>query len=141
MLFCDFQAKLKKLNPKIWFDLNNQVSTTHPDFKIGGLYVGQKHILGCPQNILFDHTKAMLNYDEVRHDYGLDILNKILDNEILPEDLNIDYRILSRSWKAILKTLIDRNIVDRYKTCKMFDYYYEERRAVYPRHYINSSLL
>lgn len=50
MLFCDFHANLKKLNPYLRVDVNREVTPYHSEFRIAGLYLDAKYLMAVPHN-------------------------------------------------------------------------------------------
>ena len=120
MLMCDFQHKLRKLNPRLYVN-TDKVNRICDDVFVTGIYYKDSH---ASTNL----KEFELAYAGEAKTYLADIDSGHLDKFIcgcpvnyVPEhDIKKDGRLVVRGYRSILKILLDSKLIDKHKAESLF---------------------
>lgn len=142
MLLMNFIHNLRKLNPRLFVDVNNQVKAFgYEEYPIAGLYLKEKEgstkfLMGVPHEDVPEFSIAAVDFSDLIAEGKLEEIQRILDTGFAPNK----ERLIWRGWRAIVGALIRMGIIDQKKAEKVFKTYFEPKRLELPRHYINKEI-
>lgn len=134
MIFSEFHYRLKKLNHRLWIDVNKETRIRDPNFPTAGLYLDDKFLMGVPHQEVPEYSIAGINFNEMILYGRYEELKKAQDTGFCSEE-----KILWRGWRAIVNSLILQGYVNKDKAEKLFNTHFDNRKE-FPRTYINKDI-
>lgn len=135
MLFMNFYSRIRKLNPRIWIDVNRESRQRDSEYPTAGMYLGDRFLMGVPHIEVPEFSVSALDFNKMTIDGRFEELDEALETGFHPEE-----KILWRGWRAIVSSLIRQGYVDKTKAERLFDTHFNTQQKEFPRNFINRQL-